>query len=33
MYFHDINIVYYILFAILGIIIGQFIDWCSRKIY
>lgn len=31
MYFNDIHIVYYIIFGILGLIVGQFIDWCSQR--
>lgn len=30
MYFNDVHILYYVVFAIIGGIIGQFIDYCSR---
>lgn len=30
MYFNDVHILYYTLFAIIGGIIGQFVDYCSR---
>ncbi len=30
MYFNDVHILYYVLFAIIGGIIGQFVDYCSR---
>ncbi len=32
MYFNDIHILYYILFAVLGIFIGQFTDWCIARL-
>ena len=30
MYFNDVHILYYVLFAIVGEIVGQFIDYCNR---
>ncbi len=30
MYFNDVHILYYVVFAIVGGIIGQFIDYCSK---
>lgn len=30
MYFNDVHILYYTLFAIIGGIIGQFVDYCNR---
>lgn len=30
MYFNDIHILYYVAFAIIGGIVGQFIDYCNR---
>ena len=30
MYFNDVHILYYVLFAIVGGIVGQFIDYCNR---
>ena len=30
MYFNDVHILYYTLFALIGGIIGQFVDYCSR---
>lgn len=30
MYFNDTNILYYTLFGIIGAIVGQFIDYCTR---
>lgn len=30
MYFNDVHILYYVILAILGGIIGQFVDYCSR---
>lgn len=30
MYFNDVHILYYVLFAIIGGIVGQFIDYCNR---
>ncbi len=32
MYINDINIVYYILIGILGLAVGQFIDWCNSRL-
>ena len=31
MYINDINIVYYILIGILGLIVGHFVDWCNIR--
>lgn len=30
MYFNDVHILYYVAFAILGGVIGQFVDYCNR---
>ena len=30
MYFNDVHILYYVLFAIIGGIIGQFVDYCNK---
>ncbi len=30
MYFNDVHIMYYVIFAIIGGVIGQFIDYCNR---
>ena len=30
MYFNDVHILYYVVFAIMGGLIGQFIDYCNR---
>lgn len=30
MYFNDVHILYYVLFAIIGGVVGQFVDYCSR---
>lgn len=30
MYFNDVHIMYYVLFAILGGLMGQFVDYCNR---
>lgn len=32
MYINDINIIYYILIGILGLVVGQFIDWCNKRL-
>lgn len=32
MYFNDVNIVYYILIAILGLFIGEFINWANKRL-
>ena len=32
MYFNDIHILYYILFAVIGIVIGQITDWCIQRL-
>lgn len=30
MYFNDVHIMYYVMFAIIGGLIGQFVDYCNR---
>ena len=30
MYFNDIHILYYVAFAMIGGLIGQFVDYCNR---
>ena len=32
MYINNINIIYYILIGILGLIVGQFVDWCNIRL-
>ena len=32
MYINDINIIFYVLVGILGIVVGQFIDWCNKRL-
>lgn len=32
MYINDVHILYYVLFAIIGMLIGQFMDWCNRRL-
>ena len=32
MYINDIHIIYYILIGIIGLVIGQFIDWCNLRL-
>lgn len=32
MYINDIPILYYVLFCVIGMIIGQFMDWCNYRI-
>ena len=32
MYINDINIIYYVLVGILGLIVGQFVDWCNKRL-
>lgn len=32
MYINDINIMYYVLAGILGMLVGQFIDWCNIRL-
>ncbi len=32
MYINDINIMYYVLVGILGLVIGQFVDWCNNRL-
>lgn len=31
MYFNDVNIVYYIIVAILGLFVGEFINWMNKR--
>ena len=30
MYFNDVHILYYVLLAIIGGVVGQFVDYCNR---
>ena len=32
MYINDVHILYYVLFAIVGMLIGQFMDWCNKRL-
>lgn len=32
MYFNDVHIAYYIVVAILGLVVGQFIDWMNKRL-
>lgn len=32
MYFNDVNIVYYIIVAILGIFVGEFVNWMNKRL-
>ncbi len=32
MYINEINILYYVLFGIIGLFVGQFIDWCDIRL-
>ncbi len=32
MYINDINILYYVLIGIIGLIVGQFLDWCNQRL-
>ena len=32
MYINDIHILYYVLFGFIGMIIGQFTDWCVIRL-
>ncbi len=32
MYINDINILYYVLFGMIGLIVGQFVDWCNERL-
>lgn len=32
MYINDINIVYYVLVGLLGLAVGQFVDWCNNRL-
>ncbi len=32
MYINDVHILYYVLFAIIGMLIGQFMDWCNKRL-
>lgn len=32
MYFNDVHILYYVLFGIIGLMVGQFIDWCNKRL-
>lgn len=32
MYINDINILYYLIVGIIGLIVGQFVDWCNIRL-
>ena len=32
MYINDINIMYYVLVGVIGLIVGQFVDWCNDRL-
>lgn len=32
MYINDVNIIFYVLVGLIGLIIGQFIDWCNKRL-
>ena len=32
MYINDINIMYYVLVGIIGLFVGQFVDWCNIRL-
>ena len=32
MYINDINIIYYVLIGMLGLVVGQFVDWCNKRL-
>ena len=32
MYINDINILYYLLVGIIGLVVGQFVDWCNIRL-
>lgn len=32
MYFNDIHILYYVLIGVIGLFVGQFIDWCNVRL-
>ena len=32
MYINDVNIVYYIVAAILGLFVGQIVDWANKRL-
>ena len=32
MYINDINILYYLGIGIIGLLVGQFIDWCNKRL-
>ena len=32
MYINDINIMYYVLVGVIGLFVGQFVDWCNNRL-
>ena len=32
MYINDINIMYYVIVGLLGLLAGQFVDWCNIRL-
>jgi len=32
MYINNINIIYYVIIGLIGVVIGQFVDWCNKRL-
>lgn len=32
MYINDINIIYYVIVGVVGLVVGQFVDWCNKRL-
>ena len=32
MYINDVNILYYVVIGIIGLVVGQFVDWCNKRL-
>ena len=32
MYINNINIIYYVIIGLIGLAVGQFVDWCNKRL-
>ena len=32
MYIKNVHILYYVLFGVMGMLVGQFVDWCNKRL-
>ena len=32
MYINDVHIMYYVVLGLIGLLVGQFVDWCNTRL-